>query len=272
MNKLTIVNKNGQLLVDSREVAGMVEREHKEILTMIEGQKHGDGRVKHIGFLPTISESGLFNPQDFFIKSDYKVQGNNKTYPCYLLTKKGCDMVANKMTGAKGVLFTAEYVTQFEVMEEQLKKNVRELTQKQLLVLDIYEGGSNAIVAHKALSKMEVAEATRKLRDGNNKIIAGSTLVDLIYIEGLTTTLLNEWFCENNFGEMKKLKHEKKRFFSPNERFTKYVAYEGYSLTGETVKKDKIKVIYSTEMASRLLERHRESLVNFVRVRKKIRI
>jgi Rha family phage regulatory protein len=258
MNKLTIINKNGQFTINSREVAEMTDFRHDNLTSKIRG--YAD-----------ILDSSKLRSQDFFIESTY-VNSQNREQPCYLLTKKGCDMVANKMTGTKGVLFTAEYVTQFEAMEEQLKKNVRELTQKQLLVLDIYEGGSNAIVAHKELSKMEIAEATKKLRDGNNKIIAGSTLVDLLYIEGLTTTLLNEWFCENNFGVMKKLKHEKKRFFSPNERFTKYVAYEGYSLTGETVKKDKIKVIYSTEMASRLLERHRESLVNFVRVRKKIRI
>ena len=30
-------------------------------------------------------------------------------------------MVANKLTGEKGVLFTAEYVTRFEEMEKQLQ-------------------------------------------------------------------------------------------------------------------------------------------------------
>jgi len=120
MSNLKIIKYEGILMVDSRDVATMVDREHKEILAMIEGQEHGDGRTKHIGFLPTISESGLFNPQDFFIKSSYRVEGNNKTYPCYLLTRKGCDMVANKMTGEKGVLFTAAYVTKFEEMEKQL--------------------------------------------------------------------------------------------------------------------------------------------------------
>ena len=50
------------------------------------------------------------------------MEGNNKSYPYYLLTKKGCDMVANKMTGTKGVLFTAAYVTKFDEMEKQLRK------------------------------------------------------------------------------------------------------------------------------------------------------
>ena len=117
---LTIIKQNDQFLVDSREVAEMIGREHKEVLAMIEGQKHQDGSVKHVGFLPTISESGLFTPSDFFIESSYKVKGNNKSYKCFLLTKKGCDMVANKMTGEKGVLFTAAYVTKFDQMEKEL--------------------------------------------------------------------------------------------------------------------------------------------------------
>lgn len=41
--------------------------------------------------------------------------------PCYLITRKGCEMIANKLTGKKGVLFTAAYVTAFEKMQEQLK-------------------------------------------------------------------------------------------------------------------------------------------------------
>jgi hypothetical protein len=47
----------------------------------------------------------------------------NQSRPCYLLTRKGCDLVANKMTGEKGVLFTATYVTRFEEMEKVLTRN-----------------------------------------------------------------------------------------------------------------------------------------------------
>lgn len=57
---------------------------------------------------------------DFFIESSY-IDGNNQQRPNFLITKKGCDMIANKLTGKKGVLFTAAYVTAFEEMAEQLK-------------------------------------------------------------------------------------------------------------------------------------------------------
>ncbi|MFE1631351.1 Rha family transcriptional regulator [Brevibacillus reuszeri] len=108
MDNLTIINQNGQLLVDSREVAEMTNVRHSDLLEKIVGY------IQHL-------ENGNFRSQDFFTPSTYKVEGNNKTYDCYLLTRKGCDMVANKMTGEKGVLFTAAYVTKFEEMEQTIQ-------------------------------------------------------------------------------------------------------------------------------------------------------
>lgn len=106
MNQLTIVEMNGQFLVDSREVAEMVGKEHKNLLRDIKG------------YCEILTRSDL-SPSNFFIESDY-VDGKGELRPHYLLTKKGCDMVANKMTGEKGILFTAAYVTKFEEMEKQL--------------------------------------------------------------------------------------------------------------------------------------------------------
>ncbi len=113
MQNLKIIKHNGQFVTDSREVAEMVEIRHSDLLEKIGGYIH------HL-------ESGSFRSQDFFIHSSYSVEGNSKTYPCYLLTRKGCDMVANKVTGKKGVLFTATYVTKFEEME----KNIKQISQR----------------------------------------------------------------------------------------------------------------------------------------------
>lgn len=114
MNNLTLkkYSNNGELIpvVDSREIATMLCKRHSDILGSIKG---------YIQYL----ENGKVRSQNFFIPSTYKTEGNNKTYDCYLLTRKGCDMVANKMTGEKGVLFTAEYVTKFEEMEKELHHN-----------------------------------------------------------------------------------------------------------------------------------------------------
>lgn len=106
MNSLSIINHNGQFTIDSREVAEMTEVRHSDLLEKING---------YIQYL----ENGKFRSADFFIPSSYNT--GTRDYPCYLITRKGCDMIANKMTGEKGVLFTAAYVTKFEEMERQQK-------------------------------------------------------------------------------------------------------------------------------------------------------
>lgn len=108
MNELKVINFNSVDVVDSREVAKLTEKNHKDLLRDIRG------------YIDVMEKSGerKIAPSDFFIPSTY-INSQNKEQPCYLLTKKGCDMVANKMTGEKGVLFTAAYVTAFEKMREQ---------------------------------------------------------------------------------------------------------------------------------------------------------
>jgi hypothetical protein len=53
---------------------------------------------------------------EFFVESTY-LDSTGRTLPCYLISKMGCEMVANKLTGEKGVLFTAVYVKKFNEME-----------------------------------------------------------------------------------------------------------------------------------------------------------
>ncbi|PFC97717.1 Rha family transcriptional regulator [Bacillus cereus] len=108
MNELKIINKDGQLLVESREVAEMVDKRHSDLIRSIDN------------FYKVLLNAKM-RPADFFIQDSYK-DGSGKENRCYLLTKKGCDMVANKLTGEKGILFTAAYVTRFEEMEKSLRK------------------------------------------------------------------------------------------------------------------------------------------------------
>lgn len=106
MNPIKLINSEGGLYVDSRDVAVAIERPHNELLKSIR---------TYIGYLG----EGNFPQSDFFVEAVY-TNAQNKEMPCYLITRKGCDMIANKLTGKKGVLFTAAYVTAFEKMTEQL--------------------------------------------------------------------------------------------------------------------------------------------------------
>jgi len=108
MDRLTVFNHDGRLVIDSREVAAMVGKRHDNLLRDIQG------------YVEILVSSNL-RAQEFFIYHAY-IDTQGKERPCFLLTRKGCEMVANKMTGEKGVLFTAAYVTKFEEMERQLNQ------------------------------------------------------------------------------------------------------------------------------------------------------
>lgn len=97
---------DGELYADSREVAEKIERPHKELLRTIRN------------YCDVLNESKIA-PVDFFVEAEY-IDAKGEKRPCYLITKKGCDMIANKLTGRKGVIFTAAYVSAFEKMHEQL--------------------------------------------------------------------------------------------------------------------------------------------------------
>ncbi|MCF2717832.1 Rha family transcriptional regulator [Paenibacillus sp. UKAQ_18] len=127
MTQLKIINQYGQMDVDSREVAEMADVRHADIMRSIAGYIR-------------ILENAKLRSQDFFIPSTYKVAGNNKTYDCYRLTRKGCDMVANKMTGDKGILFTAAYVTKFEEMERAQSLDITVLSPQLQLLIQMEQG------------------------------------------------------------------------------------------------------------------------------------
>ena len=90
--------------ITSLEVAEMVGKEHGKLLRDIRTYISQLGEAK-IGFT------------DFFKESTY-ITEQNKTLPCFLVTKKGCEFIAHKLTGQKGTEFTARYINRFHEMEE----------------------------------------------------------------------------------------------------------------------------------------------------------
>lgn len=106
MNELKAQDFHGRKVVDSRDVAEMVGRNHNELMKSVRTY----AQYLNEGEIPLV---------DFFIESSY-VDSKGQTRPNFLITKKGCDLIANKLTGKKGVLFTAAYVTAFEEMQQAL--------------------------------------------------------------------------------------------------------------------------------------------------------
>ncbi|RDU24763.1 Rha family transcriptional regulator [Anaerosacchariphilus polymeriproducens] len=98
--------------ITSLEVAEMMETRHQKILEKLDGSK--DGKTK--GIITILTEHD-FVLSEYFQESTYK-DISGKTNKCYKVTKLGCDFLANKFTGEKGILFTAKYVKRFHEMEE----------------------------------------------------------------------------------------------------------------------------------------------------------
>lgn len=95
------------LTIDSREVARMMEKRHDHLIRDV------DTYCEYLA-APKIGVS------EFWQTSSYKDTTGRKC-KCYLITKKGCEFLAHKMTGRKGAIFTAIYINRFHRMEEALK-------------------------------------------------------------------------------------------------------------------------------------------------------
>ena len=67
--------------------------------------------------------SDEFIDLDEFWKESTYINQQNREMPCYNITKKGCEFIAHKCTGKKGVVFTARYINRFHELEENSNKN-----------------------------------------------------------------------------------------------------------------------------------------------------
>lgn len=116
VSKEKIQYGNDAQTITTLEIAEMMELPHYEILKKLEGTTNPDGSVRQVGIIPTLGK-GKIPVTDYFIKSTYTTS-QNKEMPCYKVTKLGCDFLANKFNGEKGIIFTARYVKRFDDMEK----------------------------------------------------------------------------------------------------------------------------------------------------------
>lgn len=109
-NQVEIIKQvNDQDVMDSRDVAKMIGKRHTDLIRDIR---------RYISVLETDAK---LRPSDFFVESSY-LGGNGQDRVSYLLTKQGCEFVANKLTGKKGTIFTATYVGLFNEYQKEHNK------------------------------------------------------------------------------------------------------------------------------------------------------
>ena len=121
MDEPQLLTFQGEPTLDSREVAKMIGKRHAHLMRDIRC------------YINDMEENPKLDSRQFFIESNYE-SSQGKLLPCYLLTKMGCEFVANKMTGKKGTLFTAQYVSLFNEYQEGHKAIEAHLTSDEIAV------------------------------------------------------------------------------------------------------------------------------------------
>lgn len=96
--------------IESREVAKMVEKEHDKLCRDIRR------------YTSQLDAANFGDISAFWMEATY-VDTYGRTQKCYLVTKKGCEFIAHKLTGEKGSIFTATYINRFHEMEDKLTDN-----------------------------------------------------------------------------------------------------------------------------------------------------
>lgn len=103
-NLINIENKNGEMVVSSREIANNFEKEHKRVLRAIENLKEDDSDQ---------------NWSQCFIPTTYK-DDSGKNNKAYLMTRDGFSLLVMGFTGKKALKWKYQYIVAFNKMEKMI--------------------------------------------------------------------------------------------------------------------------------------------------------
>ena len=152
--------------ISSVEVAEMVGKAHNKLMRDIRE------------YIDQLAQSNLGH-DEFFNESTY-VDNNNRTRPCYQITKKGCEFIAHKLTGIKGTEFTARYIERFHDMEQLIADHIPQ--GKELLALAVLE-------ANKTIEELE--NKNTALLEDNQRMKPKEVFADAV-TESDTSILIGE--------------------------------------------------------------------------------
>ncbi len=185
MNEIQI---NNQIkTIDSRDIAEMVEIEHSNLL-------------KKVASYNKILEKSKITSLDYFIPDTYSVENNKRKYPCYQFTKMGCEFIANKFTGERGVIFTAKYVKRFNEMEQLPKAPIVPTSIEDIMIASLQEMKN---------VKLRIDEQGKAIEQANDKIknIQDAVVVDTQnwrkWVNGSINKLAQSEIIIEEFGDLR---------------------------------------------------------------------
>ncbi len=111
LENIKIENKNGEMVVSSREVAENFEKEHSKVLRTIQEK---------------IEVSPILASPKYFIESTYTDKSNRQSKE-YLMTRDGFSFLVMGFTGAKADEWKLRYIEAFNKMERHITKQLNDV-------------------------------------------------------------------------------------------------------------------------------------------------
>ena len=129
---IEIKNKNGQLVVSSRQIARDFGKDHKHVLDGIDSLVKG------------VAEKSA----DLFIPSEYIHEQNKQKYREYLVTRDGFSLLVMGFTGAKALEWKLKYIEAFNKMEETIQTGILDNLSTEMQALIMHDKKIQAVVEH----------------------------------------------------------------------------------------------------------------------------
>lgn len=154
-NMISIMNRptENNYTLPSTEVARMIGKEHYNLMKDI---RKYIKQINEVNF-DLVNEYKIAYV-DFFIESTYE-DSKGEIRPSYNITRKGCEFIANKLTGTKGTMFTAKFINRFHEMEDTLTNHV-------------YFNQLNDIAANMVTFTKSMTELTNAINNMNQRVQA----------------------------------------------------------------------------------------------------
>ena len=163
MNNELLKLESKELRITSMELVDIINQFREEEFRILKekglNKKDKYTELRHDSFmtkikkeLETLKTLGLCADQNI-LEGSY-ADKNGQKRPCYTLNRDGMLQMLN----SESVIVRAKTINYINKLEQQLNGKAN-------LLLSIYEGGQNAILASKKLTELEVAEAIKPLND-----------------------------------------------------------------------------------------------------------
>ena len=176
--KVNVINKDGKLVVSSREIAENFGRRHDNVKRDLE----------------LILQSHSSNLRGEIVESTYVNRG--KECKEYLLTEKGFTLYMFNIQGYNE--FKLAYIEEFDRMKEYIKTQKPQLSPQEQLALQLFNGGIDAITAHKQLLALETKELNERIIEQQETIEEKET--EIKQLSPLAEILIKRFEKGDNIG------------------------------------------------------------------------